>query len=218
MALAVIGASFGRTGTYSLKLALEQLGFGPCFHMAEFFVGENGEELKERWVRVAYGPGEPDWDAVFDGYRSTLDWPSAAYWRELADYYPDAKVILTVRDAERWYDSCEATIFSGPTTDTRTDTWGRMVDKVISQDTFGGTTRDRNRAIAVYNRHNETVQQTLPPERLLVYQAGDGWEPLCAFLGVPVPDAPFPQANTREEFQARRVSEKAKAAEAKVAE
>jgi Sulfotransferase domain len=214
MVLSVIGAGFGRTGTFSLKLALEQLGFGPCFHMAEFFISDSAETLQTKWAGVAFGPGSPDWDTVFDGYRATVDWPSCAFYRELAEHYPDAKVILTVRDAERWYDSCAATIFTGPTTDTRTDPWGRMVHKVISEDAFAGNTRDREKAIAVYNRHNETVRTTIPPERLLVYQPGDGWEPLCAFLDVPVPETPFPRANTAEEFQAHRAAEKAAEEEA----
>lgn len=219
MTLTVIGAGLGRTGTMSLKLALEQLGFGPCFHMAEFFRSPDGEALKVTWERVAYGPDAPDWDAVFAGYRSTVDWPSAAYYRQLAERYPAAKVILTERDADRWFDSTQATIFGGRSTDeglaARTDPWGRMVYKIINQDTFAGNTRDRAAAIAVYRAHNDEVRRTIPPERLLVCQAGEGWEPLCRFLGVDVPDTPYPEANTKEEFQARVAAEKQKAANGK---
>lgn len=220
MALSVIGAGFGRTGTMSFKMALEQLGFGPCFHMAEFFKCADPEAMKEKWSRAVLGAGPMDWDKLFDGYRSTVDWPSTAYWRELAESFPDAKVILTVRDAERWYASTQETIFK-PNPDKplaeRTDNWGRMVYKVINQDTFGGDTAGHDHCISVYNRHNETVKAALPPERLLVYQAGEGWERLCAFLGVPVPDTPFPRENTSETFKARRAEEKAAEEAAKAA-
>ncbi|KAB2876453.1 MAG: sulfotransferase family protein [Bauldia sp.] len=215
MALSVIGAGFGRTGTMSLKLALEQLGFGPCFHMAEFFISNAAEALKKKWERVAYGPGEPDWDYVFDGYRATVDWPSCVFFRELAGHYPLAKVILTVRDPERWFDSTQATIFRRNTSENlaeRGDPWARMVLKVVNQLTFGGDVNDRDGCIAVYKAHNEAVRRAIPPERLLVYEAREGWAPLCRFLEVDVPDAPFPQANTTEEFQARRTDEAEKAA------
>ena len=218
MALSVIGAGFGRTGTMSLKLALEQLSLGPCFHMAEFFISENGEALKDKWERAVFGGGPPDWDDLFDGYRSTVDFPACSYWRELADHFPDAKVILSVRDAERWFASTQETILK-PNPDKplaeRTDNWGRMVYKVINQDVFGGETRDHDHCIAVYERHNATVKATIPAERLLVYEVKEGWAPLCAFLGVPVPDTPFPRENTTEIFQSRREAERAaEAAEA----
>lgn len=217
MTLSVIGAGFGRTGTMSLKLALEQLGFGPCFHMKEFFAAENGEELKARWEHLAFSPEPPDWDAVFAGYRSTVDWPSTAYWRELAERYPSAKVILTVRDAERWFDSVSATIFSGRSSDEelakRTDGWAKMVRRIIAEGTFGGRSGEREHAIAVFRRHNDDVQRTIPPERLLVYEAGQGWEPLCRFLGVAVPGTPYPVENTTDTFKAQRAAEAAARAE-----
>ncbi len=213
MALSVIGAGFGRTGTMSLKLALEQLGFGPCFHMMEFFSAANGEALKARWEEVAFAANPVDWDGVFAGYRSTVDWPSAAYWRQLADRYPAAKVILTVRDADRWFDSASATIFSGRSSDEelakRTDTWARMVRRIIAEGTFDRRSSDREHAIAVFRRHNEEVRKTIPPERLLVYEAGQGWEPLCRFLGVEVPETPYPQENTTEKFKAKRAEDAA---------
>jgi hypothetical protein len=146
MPLEVIGSGFGRTGTASLKRALETLGFGPCHHMEE--VMANPEQVT-RWE--AYVAGEPvRWDDVFDGYRSQVDWPGAHVWRELAQAYPDAKVIHSVRPEDAWWKSFSAA--------------------------------------------------ALPPERLLVFDVTEGWEPLCAFLGVPVPDAPFPHVNSAEEF------------------
>ncbi|HMN86338.1 MAG TPA: sulfotransferase [Bauldia sp.] len=216
MPLAVIGAGFGRTGTSSLKSALEQLGLGPCFHMSEFFRSPQSDALKARWTKVAFDPGPPDWEAVFAGYRSTVDWPSTAFWRELADAWPEAPVILTLRDPDDWYESCRATIFAGSTSDDslsgRTDEWGRMVRELIGRRTFDGRTGDRDHAIAVYRAHNDAVRRSIPAKRLLVYESGEGWEPLCAFLGLPVPATPYPRSNTREEFQARVAEEKRKAA------
>jgi hypothetical protein len=204
MTLTVIGAGFGRTGTMSLKVALEQLGFGPCHHMMELFNDGTGEALTRKWEQVAYGEA-PDWDDVFDGYNATVDWPSSAYWRELAAHYPAAKVILTLRDADRWFDSTQATIF-GERVRKRSEEdtpWARMAKKIVNLDTFGGRLDDRAHAIAVYRRHNEAVRAELPPERLLVYEAGEGWEPLCRFLGVAAPETPFPVNNTTGEFQTR---------------
>ena len=217
MVLAVIGAGFGRTGTTSLKLALEQLGFGPCFHMMEFFKESEGEALKARWADVPH-TDEPDWEAVFDGYNATVDWPAAAYWRGLANRYQAAKVILTVRDADRWYDSAAATIFAGGKWDEelarRDDSWSRMARAVIAEGTFGGRSADREHAIAVFRRHNAEVRRTIPAHRLLVHEAGDGWEPLCSFLGVDVPDTPYPVENTKDQFRARRAGEAAARGEA----
>ena len=201
MALSVIGAGFGRTGTLSLKGALERLGFDPCYHMME--VVQHG--FGALWRDIAFG-GKPDWDAVFSGYKATVDWPSCNYYRELADHYPDAKVILSLRDPDKWFDSCRSTIFRAMQMD-HTEapeairTQMEMVRKLVVQDTFGGDIDDRAHAISVYNRHNETVRQVIPGDRLLVFEASQGWEPLCRFLGVPVPDEPYPRVNTSEEFQ-----------------
>ncbi|MCB1494898.1 MAG: hypothetical protein KDJ86_03855 [Bauldia sp.] len=211
MTLAVIGAGFGRTGTMSAKLALEQLGYGPCFHMAEFFRREDGDALKQKWECAAYSDGPPDLDDLFDGYRSTVDFPGCVYWRALTGHFPESKVLLTVRDPERWYASTQETIFKPdpdkPPFAERTDSWGRMVYKLINQDTFGGDTATRDHCIDVFNRHNAAVKAAIPADRLLVYEVGEGWEPLCAFLGAAVPDAPFPRENTTEVFQAKRAAE-----------
>jgi hypothetical protein len=207
MPLSVVGAGFGRTGTLSLKLALEQLGLGPCYHMEEVF---KNPKAPGYWEAAADGK-TVDWEEVFAGYRSTVDWPSATFWRELAEAYPQAKVILTVRNAESWFASTQATIFraipdvaaDAPLPD---DPWVRMVVKVVC-DLFDRRMHDKQKVIEVYNRHNETVRRTIPAERLLVYDLASGWAPLCAFLGVPVPDAPMPRVNTTEDFQQRFAGE-----------
>lgn len=201
MALSVIGAGFGRTGTLSLKGALERLGFDPCYHMMEVIQGG----FADTWKDIAFG-ATPDWDAVFQGYKATVDWPACNFYRELADLYPDAKVILSLRDPDKWFDSCHNTIFRAMRMDhTRAPanirTQMEMVRKLIIEDTFDGDIDDRAHAISVYNRHNETVQKVIPRDRLLVFEASDGWEPLCRFLGVPVPAEPYPRVNTTEEFQ-----------------
>jgi hypothetical protein len=196
VALDVIGAGMGRTGTYSLKLALEQIGFGPCHHMAD--VNANPEQ-KALWR--AAGKGHiPSWDAAYAGYRSAVDWPTAYFWREVSDFYPDAKVILTVRDPEAWYDSMAQTIRL--TMDAANDPDSFAV-AVLSNVVFGERFDDRDHAIAAYEAHNAAVRAFLPPERLLVYQASEGWRSLCAFLGVLAPSEPFPSTNSTAEFRTR---------------
>jgi hypothetical protein len=208
MPLSVIGAGFGRTGTMSLKLALEQLGIGPCYHMSEVF---KNPAAPGYWEAAA--DGKPvDWEEVFAGYRSTVDWPSATFYKELADAYPDAKVILTVRDPEAWFTSTQATIFASRIFEDATSDWGRMVLKVVG-DLFDREMSNKAKLIDVYNRHNETVQRVIPAERLLVYDLSEGWDPLCSFLGVPVPDEPMPNTNSTEDFKQRLGVEVAKHAE-----
>lgn len=195
MTLSVIGAGFGRTGTLSLKLALDQLGFGPCYHMVEVF-----KDPKAPGYWEAAADRQPvDWEEVFAGYGSTVDWPGATFYRELADAYPAAKVVLTVRDPETWFVSTQATIFKQDFDDAN-DPFQRMVSKVVGR-LFDQRLHDKAHVIEVYNRHNETVQQVIPPERLLVYNVAEGWAPLCAFLGVAAPDAPMPKVNSTEEFE-----------------
>jgi Sulfotransferase domain len=196
MPLSVIGAGYGRTGTMSLKLALDQLGFGPCYHMVEVF---KNPKAPGYWESAA--DGKPtDWEEVFAGYNSTVDWPSATFYKKLADHYPDAKVILTERDPEAWFVSTQATIFSLHIRDNTEDEWQRMVLKVIS-DLFDRRMNDKDKLIEVYNRHNADVRRAIAPERLLVYQVSQGWAPLCAFLGVDVPDAPMPKVNSTDDFR-----------------
>ncbi|MBI1178941.1 MAG: sulfotransferase family protein [Alphaproteobacteria bacterium] len=200
MALDVIGAGFGRTGTLSLKLALERIGFGPCYHMMEVF---RSPHFAAYWKQAAYG--EPvDWDQVFAGYRATVDWPGCSYWRELSAAYPAARVILSVRDPDRWFESTRNTIFSdemmrraaeAPPDENRAG----MMKKILG-DTFGGRFSDRDHAVAVFNDHVAAVKDAIPAERLLVFDVAEGWGPLCSFLGVEVPDEPFPRTNSTEEF------------------
>ncbi len=198
----IIGAGFGRTGTSSLKFALERLGFGPCYHMFEVI----GRPRRVRfWREVADGK-RPDWHAHFARYQSALDFPASRYYKELMAAYPEAKVILTVRDPERWYESTFETIYYSADV---TQGWRRyvlppltqftdMVDAIIWTGIFGGKFEDRAHAIEAFNRHNEEVIATVPPEKLLIYEVKQGWEPLCAFLGVPVPAGkPFPHVNNR---------------------
>jgi len=195
MGLSVIGAGFGRTGTMSLKLALEQLGLGPCYHMVEVF---KNPKAPGYWEAAA--DRQPvDWAEVFAGYGCTVDWPSATFYRELAQAYPDAKVILTLRDPKAWFASTQATIFQHGFDDAD-DPFRRMTLKVIGR-LFDQRMHDEAHCIEVFNRHNETVQRVIPKERLLVYDLAQGWAPLCGFLGVPVPDTPLPKANTTEAFQ-----------------
>ncbi|HEX5257409.1 MAG TPA: sulfotransferase [Sphingomicrobium sp.] len=196
MSLRVIGAGFGRTGTMSLKLALERLCFGPCYHMTEVF---KNPEAAGYWEAAA--DGKPvDWEQIFAGYQSSVDWPGATFYRQLADTYPRAKVILTVREPEAWFKSTQATIFARQIPDDTREPWERMALKVIA-DLFDRQMRDKKKLIEVYERHNEAVQREIAPDRLLVYEVSQGWEPLCGFLGASLPAEPMPRVNTTEEFQ-----------------
>lgn len=202
MPLEVIGAGFGRTGTLALKTALEQLGFGPCHHMTDII---GNPEQVPFWNRAA--TGEPvEWEDFYNAYRSTVDWPSCHFYAELAERYPQAKIILTKRDPERWYDSmCDtilATMRSMGATNPKAvaeDHPMRFAGIIVSQKTFNFDFSKDN-VIRTFERHNEEVQRRIPAERLLVFDVAQGWEPLCAFLGVPVPDQPFPRVNDRQEF------------------
>jgi hypothetical protein len=197
MALKLIGAGLGRTGTLSLKVALEQLGYGPCYHMAEVLM--HIDTAPGLWIRAH--EGRPDWDRIFNGFAATVDYPGGMFWKELAAYYPEAKVLLSVRDPQSWFESTQASIF-GPMMDLLRQTpAGVFLDRVIF-DQFGDRIHDRDFMIDHFKRHNDEVVAGVPADRLLVYEAKQGWDPLCAFLGVPVPDAPFPRINSREEMAA----------------
>lgn len=199
MPLEIIGAGLGRTGTLSLKLALEQIGFGPCYHMAELMMNPARAPL---WVAAA--DGKPDWEAIFAGYASTTDYPACDFWRELATVYPNAKVILTLRDPVKWFESTQATVFSDGMT-AMIKSQAAMVpffERTVWK-AFGNRIHDRAHMIDVFERHNEAVKAGIPKQRLLVYEVSQGWNPLCEFLGVDVPRTPFPKVNSREEMQAR---------------
>jgi Sulfotransferase domain len=196
MALSVIGAGFGRTGTLSMKLALEALGYGPCHHMASVV----GDPAQLALWRAAAAGRLPDWDEAYAGFRSAVDWPTSFYWRELSSHYPDAKILLTVRSPESWYESMSKTV--GQVIGAGNDPASFGV-RIIGETIFGGRFEDRAHAIAVYERHNAEVRSAFPPERLLVFELGEGWERLCRFLGEPVPAIPFPQTNSTEEFRAK---------------
>lgn len=195
MAIKVIGAGFGRTGTDSMREALTILGFGPCHHMFE--VNANDEQ-KRLWRGLA-GGSAPDWNRLLAGYASCMDWPSAHYWRDLVRFYPEARVILTYRSPESWWASFEKTLLTALDESVDQESLGVAL---IAKQVFEGRARDRGYAISRYEANVKAVMETVPAERLLVHNLGDGWEPLCAHLGVPVPAQPYPTRNRSSEFQA----------------
>ncbi|RWG77792.1 sulfotransferase family protein [Mesorhizobium sp.] len=194
MPIRVMGTGFGRTGTDSMREALTTLGFGPCHHMSEVMAHD---EQKRLWRALARGAA-PDWDRLFAGYKSCVDWPSAYYWRELIEAYPQARVILTWRSPESWWESFAKTILPAISNIQDQEALGISL---VSNQVFGGRPHDRAHAIAVYEANVEVVLESVPAERLLVHKLGDGWEPLCAHLGVPVPAEPYPNRNTTKEFR-----------------
>jgi hypothetical protein len=198
MALKIVGAGLGRTGTKSMQTALTMLGFGPCHHMVEVFAHP---ETMPLWIDAA--AGKSNWDAIFKGYHSVVDYPGAAYWREIANHYPGAKVVLSIRDADAWFDSTRATIFApGSMAAGGEGPFAPFFNSFISRLPGGSRERLHDRAFMTdyFRRHTEEVIAAFPKERLLVYQAGEGWDRLCAFLGVAVPQEPYPSENSRAEF------------------
>lgn len=196
MTLNVIGAGFGRTGTDSMRAALNILGVGPTHHMFEL---EEGTPLRQSWLDLAKG-AEPDWDLLFAGYHACVDWPSAYYWRTLIDEYHDAKVLLTLRSAESWWTSFEATLLKHLQSGDDPNGLGVLL---VAEQVFGGRPDDRDHAIATYNRNTEEVIETVDPERLLIHNLGDGWDPLCRWLGVSVPQVSYPTGNTTKDLNKR---------------
>jgi hypothetical protein len=212
MALEVIGTGQGRTGTTSLKAALEHLGFSKCYHMFELLNHPEQIVYFEKAER-----GEPvEWDELFKGYRSACDFPIIQYYKQILEKYPDAKVVHTTRDPEAWYKSMSETIFwvtqpslgrmikmifSLPFSSTLRKRFrvlrfnGTMVSKI-----FGKDVKDKTKIINFFNEYNREVISSIPKEKLLLYNVKEGWEPLCRFLNVPVPSIPFPHSNTTEDF------------------
>lgn len=202
MPLSIIGAGFGRTGTLSLKHALERLGYAPCYHMHE--VSKKPEHIPQ-WHALV-NDKKINWDKLLDTYQAAVDWPIASFWQQLAKFYPHAKVILTVRDAEKWYESISNTIYyvlSQPVSKNNPvkREQGLMTRQLILDNTFHGNLGNKDKAIQIYEEHNEKVKRTIPSERLLVYNVIDGWDPLCHFLGCSIPDIAFPNTNTTDEFR-----------------
>ena len=201
MAISVIGAGFGRTGTMSIKIALEQLGFGPCHHMEELF--QDPAQLPGWPAAAACQP--VDWDAVLKGYGCTVDWPSAHYWRELAAFYPDAKVILSVRPAERWWQSFSGTIqqaleMRDQVADPHIGGILQMASDIIAEQTFAGALADKDAALAAFEKRIEEVRAAIPAGRLLIFDVSEGWTPFCQFLDRPEPEGAFPHSNSHAEF------------------
>ena len=192
----VIGAGFHRTGTLSLRAALERLGYGPCYHMVEL---RGHLEHTASWLAAADGDAGALQEVLQD-YSAAVDWPACHFWRELADLHPDAKIILTVRDPDQWFDShcgllrgvlrMRAASPGGPSA-----AIGPIIKRLMIQDTFDGRIANRAHCTAVFQRHAEQVRASLPPERLLTFNVAEGWGPLCSFLDVPVPDVEFPHLN-----------------------
>jgi hypothetical protein len=210
----LIGVGFGRTGTMSLKGALEQLGADPCFHMIDLIMGENRERDLAYWKKIA--DGEPvDWHEVFDGWEATVDWPAAARWREIVDAFPDVPVLLNYRDFDGFYKSCQNTILAvkqaamageleqDANREPPSPVLWEVIEKLIWQGDFQGRFEDKDWVRQMYYARIEEIKDYVSADRLIVWELGkDGWEPLADALGVPVPDEPFPHLHDTNEFRA----------------
>jgi len=198
--LTLIGAAFPRTGTMSVKRALEALGFGKCYHMHEVFLTPDHVPV---WDAACDGT-LPDWRSLFTGYTATLDTPACHFWKDLVATFPDAKVLLLRRDPETWYDSMYSTtypVIMGPRGDV--DPALQMIRRLFLDKCMHGRFEDRDFAVSTYRQYCDNVIDEVPGDRLLVYEASEGWSPLCSFLGYDVPNEPFPRKNTRDEFRDR---------------
>ena len=202
MGLDIIGAGFGRTGTDSLREALTILGFGPCHHMYE--IRDNPPKLGP-WYDYFCNGAPLDLELLFEGYRSQVDWPGAHLWRESAAHYPNAKVILSVRDPEAWYGSYSKTIKAFRETELPAEEAHKRRMQQFIEVFLGDRFDSRERAIAEFKRHIEDVRSTIPSERLLVYELGAGWTPLCTSLGVPVPERAYPHTNSSADFRQKNI-------------
>lgn len=214
MALKIIGAGFPRTGTTTLKRSLEMLGIGKCYHMKELLVNPDQLPL---WLRLEQ-TGTTDWDTLYDGFDATVDFPGYPFYKQHMERYPDARVILTVRPFEPWYESAYKTVWTaGPQNlPQKLAMMGRMafnprlrkvincikfVKRVFWAQQFQGRFEDKAFAEEVFNKHIEEVKAYVPDEKLLVYDVRDGWGPLCEFLGTPEPGEPLPHLNKKENFK-----------------
>jgi hypothetical protein len=206
--LKLINAGLGRTGTTSLKAALERLGYGPSYHM--FDIISSADRL-EQWERIVCDAQPPDWEAVFDGFTSAADGPAAIYYRQISEAFPEAKIILTTRDAEGWYQSTYDTLYqfvlkagnSPPEGNSTPARIARLTTTLFWDGLFDGRFADKKHAIEVFHNYNQEVRRNVDPDRLLVFDVEQGWEPLCAFLGVDVPPEDFPRANDTESMRGR---------------
>lgn len=201
MCLKVIGAGFGRTGTHSLKIALETLGFGPCYHMYELV---NNDAHVGLW-NIAAANESFDWNILFKNFQSAVDWPTCAYWKELVTHYKNAKVVLTVREPEEWYEDAICTIFKAleigrRLNDRKKRSRCEMSGQLILEKTFAGRHDDKDFVISKYIKHTEKIKSLIPKNQLLEFDVSEGWGPLCGFLEVQVPQISFPAANFRDDF------------------
>jgi len=195
--ISVVGAGVGRTGTHSLKVALERLLGGPCHHMVEVFPSP---EQRDGWTQAIAGD-PPDWWELLGGYRAIVDWPGAGFWPELSAAFPDSLVLLSVRDPEAWYRSASDTIFAGIGDAVAAgDPWMTAM-VALFRERFCERLEDHDAMLDAFVRHNDAVRAAVPADRLLEWNAADGWEPICERLGVPVPDEPFPVTNSTSDFR-----------------
>jgi len=196
MGLSLIGAGYGRTGTLSLKSALELLGYQRCHHMIEV-INKPGEA--DKWLAAIDNP-RVDWDDLFDGFEACVDWPACHFYKELADFYPHAKVLLTVRDPLQWFESMSATTLNVIRPRLADPENRNLGSELVVKGAFEGNIDDPNHAADIFDRHTQDVVDSIDADRLLIYNIGEGWGPLCEFLDKPVPAATFPRINSRDEF------------------
>ena len=208
MSLRIIGASYGRTASLSLKKALEILGYSKCYHMSEVVTNPKHSGL---WLRA--WKGEFIWDDIFNGYQAAVDWPVAAFWPELMEAYPRAKIILSIRDPEAWYESAKNTIFKSMDEGMRSQNLEirkriAMAKEIIVEGTFNGELNNKEHCIRIYNENIDRCKREVESERLIIFDPKNGWQSLCEQLKCPIPNTDYPFINTTKEFEERWRSRK----------
>ena len=203
MGLKVIGANFGRTATMSLKQGLEILGFEKCYHMSEVVVHPEHVKL---WLDA--WQGKDIWTTLFAGYQAAVDWPAAAFWPQLMHVYPEAKIVLSIRDADKWFESARNTIFQSMDSnllakDKVLRTRIEMLKEIIVDGTFDGDLTDKDKCIKIYKDNIERCKSEVPSDRLIEFDPSLGWEPLCRGLDCKIPQEPYPYVNKAAEFAHR---------------
>ena len=203
MGLKVIGANFGRTATMSLKQGLEILGFEKCYHMSEVVVHPEHVKL---WLDA--WRGKDIWTTLFAGYQAAVDWPAAAFWPQLMHVYPEAKIVLSIRDADEWFESARNTIFQSMDSnllakDEVLRTRIEMLKEIIVDGTFNGDLSNKDKCIKIYKENIERCRSEVPLDRLIEFDTFLGWEQLCKELDCKIPEKPYPHVNKTAEFTHR---------------
>ncbi|CAO3629773.1 unnamed protein product [Mucor hiemalis] len=201
----VIGASLGRCGTDSMRVALDMLGYKT--HHGTCFLQDPNLSIK-KFYEAALDQEHADWDYVYEGFDAAVDWMGSTCYKSLLSKYLDAKVLLTVRSADSWYKSVGNTMMKANVEFATIDPenpiyYFYQLTRIVALDGYAFDPKkfaDEEYVKKLFNAHIEEVKRVVPADQLLVLELGEGWDRLCHFLGKEVPDVPYPSVNSTAEF------------------